>query len=130
MGGRAPADKRRMGRLSILVLLLQIAGCTGTHETTPVLRVDAAEAAVVRAARSHYGSQLVVDQLACDRSADGAMTCSVSFAPRPSQLTHETCEVYDVTVDPAGRIELAPALGHGACYFAGGASGAIVMGQP
>jgi hypothetical protein len=130
MRGRASADKRRMGRLSILVLLLQVAGCTAGREATPVLRADAAKAAVVRAARRHYGSQLVLDQLACNRSADGTMTCSVSFAPRPSRPSHEICMVYDVTVDPAGRIELAPALGHGACYFAGGASGAIVAGQP
>jgi hypothetical protein len=135
MAGRVAVDKRRMRRLAIVVCawLLAVTGCGGQQEERAAVpglavpRLVAAKAAVERAARLHYGKDLVEDQLVCNRQGE-ARVCSISFAPLPSQPSHEMCEIYAVSLDSAGRIQLAPAEGN--CYFAGGASGAIEMGEP
>ena len=137
MAGRVPVDKRRMRRLGILVsACFVVAGCAGHREpaavptvASAVPTVASAKAAVEHAARLRYGKQIIEDQLACSRQDEyGARVCSISFAPRPSRPTHELCEIYGVSLDREGRIELAPATG--SCYFAGGAAGAIEMGAP
>jgi hypothetical protein len=127
------ADKGRMRRPAIVVCawLLTMTGCGGKHADPaavpglPAPGLAAAKAAVVRAARLRYGNELIEDQLVCNRQGE-ARVCSISFAPQPSQPSHEMCEIYAVSLDSAGRIQLAPAEGN--CYFAGGASGAIEMG--
>jgi hypothetical protein len=135
MAGRVPIDKRRMRRLGIpLSACLVVAGCGGHRDpaavpTVAVPAVASAKAAVEHDARLRYGKELVEDQLVCNRPNEyGTRVCSISFAPRPSRPTHELCEIYAVSLDREGRIELAPASG--SCYFAGGASGAIEMGEP
>jgi hypothetical protein len=130
MGGRAPADKRRMRRLAILasVLLVATTGCAGHRQREPAAAptVPSARAAVERDTRLRYGQKLVEDQFACERpDGYGTRVCSISFAPRPSRPTHERCEIYAVSLDREGRIELAPATG--SCYFA---TGAIEKGAP
>lgn len=119
-----------MRRLAILVCacLLTATGCGAQHaELAAVPSLPAAKAAVERAARLRYGKELVEDQLACNRpDVYGTRVCSISFAPRPSRPTHELCEIYGVSLDREGRIELAPATGN--CYFARGATGAIEKG--
>jgi hypothetical protein len=133
MAGRAAADKGRVRRTGILasVLLSATAGCAAHHNREPAVAptVPSAKAAVERDARLRHGKELVEDQFACNRpDGYGTRVCSISFAPRRSRPGHELCEVYAVSLDRVGRIELAPATG--SCYFAGGVSGAIEMGTP
>jgi hypothetical protein len=130
MGGREWADKRRMRRLGILasVFLFATTGCAAHRHREPaaVPTVPSAKAAVEHDARLRYGKQLVEDQFACNRpDGYGTRVCSISFAPRPSRPTYELCEIYAVSLDREGRIELAPAMGN--CYFA---AGSIGMGMP
>jgi hypothetical protein len=92
----------------VCALLLTATGCDGKHADLAAVpglaipRLAAAKAAVVRAARLRYGNELIEDQLVCNR------------------------QIYAVSFDSAGRIQLTPAEGN--CYFAGGASGAVEMG--
>jgi hypothetical protein len=127
MGGSASADKRHMGRVSMLVCLclLTVTGCAREHEAAPVPSLAAAKAAVERAVRGRYGNWLIEDRLVCNRpSENGTRVCSVTFAPLRSRPNRELCEVYAVSLDRVRGIEIAPAEGN--CYLAGGATGAIL----
>jgi hypothetical protein len=120
-----------------LACLVFGAGCAESrshpaHVNSNAPSVAAAMTAVKRVIRRDYGPGPITE-LHCAAPRQNGMRCSFLKLPQPTGVGAAAAGVYNVHVDGANRISVAPSgdscLG-GVCYFTGGPNGQIKAPAP